>query len=79
MNDEERYLIADYLTKTVNNEMGRREQLEIIRILNPDAKLSLADPKFIFGINIFIFLSIHSGFIIIYIMIAIKRAENHRR
>jgi hypothetical protein len=49
MNDDERCMITNYLTKTINNEMGRREQLEIIRILNPDAKLCLGDTQYVFG------------------------------
>jgi molecular chaperone DnaK len=39
MDDLERSKAVDCLTRIINDDMGLREQLEIIRILNPDAKL----------------------------------------
>lgn len=49
MNEYERSEAVDCLTKIINDEMGLREQLEIIRILNPDAKLKPTDKQFIIG------------------------------
>ena len=49
MDEEERSRTIEFLTKTINDEMGLREQLEIIRILNPDAKLKRTDTQFIIG------------------------------
>jgi hypothetical protein len=50
MDDDERSRTIEFLTKIINDEMGLREQLEIIRILNPDAKLKRTDTQFIIGI-----------------------------
>ncbi len=49
MADDERCRTVDLLTKIVNDEMGLREQLEIIRILNPDAHLKRTDTQFVIG------------------------------
>ncbi len=49
MDDDERSRTIEFLTKIINDEMGLREQLEIIRILNPDAKLKRTDTQFIIG------------------------------
>jgi hypothetical protein len=49
MNNEEQMTIVETLTRIVNDEMGLREQLEIIRILNTDAKLLPTDRQFIIG------------------------------
>jgi hypothetical protein len=49
MDDEERSKTVECLTRIINGEMGLREQLEIIRILNPDAKLRPTDTQFVIG------------------------------
>jgi len=49
MEENERSKAVDCLTKIINDEMGLREQLEIIRILNPDAKLRPTDKQFVIG------------------------------
>ena len=49
MDNEEQSKIVEFLTKIINDEMGFREQLEIIRILNADVKLKPADTQFIIG------------------------------
>ncbi len=49
MNNDEQINIIDVLTRIINDEMGLREQLEIIRILNPDVKLLPTDTQFVIG------------------------------
>lgn len=49
MDEEERSRAIEYLTRTINDEMGLREQLEIIRILNPEKKPRMTDTQFIIG------------------------------
>lgn len=49
MDDDEHSKTVKALTKIINDEMGLREQLEIIRILNPDTKLKPTDTQFIIG------------------------------
>ena len=49
MDDEEHSRAIEYLTRTINEEMGLREQLEIIRILNPEKKPKPTDTQFIIG------------------------------
>lgn len=46
MDENDRLKAVDCLTRIINDEMGLREQLEIIRILNPDAKLKPTDKQF---------------------------------
>ena len=50
MNENERSKILQNLTRTINDEMGLEEQLEIIRILNPNPKLNSADTQYIIGL-----------------------------
>jgi hypothetical protein len=49
MSIEEHTNAVECLTGIVNDEMGLREQLEIIRIINPDTKLSPTDTQFVIG------------------------------
>jgi hypothetical protein len=49
MNNEEQVNIVENLTRIINDDMGLREQLEVIRILNTDAKLLPTDRQFIIG------------------------------
>ncbi|CAM6000208.1 unnamed protein product [Sphagnum balticum] len=51
MDDEERSRTVEVLTRIINDEMGLREQLEIIRILNPDTKLKPTDTQFVIGLK----------------------------
>lgn len=53
MDDLERSKAVDCLTRIINDDMGLREQLEIIRILNPDAKLKPTDKQFAIGSSIY--------------------------
>ena len=46
--DEQRETIED-LTQIVSSTMGLREQLDVIRILNPDAVVSPTDTEFEIG------------------------------
>jgi hypothetical protein len=39
----------EYLTKLVSTTLGLREQLDIIRIISPDANVSAADTEFFIG------------------------------
>ena len=52
MDQDERSRTIEFLTKIINEEMGLREQLEIIRALNPDAKLKRTDTQFVIGIHL---------------------------
>jgi len=52
MDDLERSKAVDCLTRIINDDMGLREQLEIIRILNPDAKLKPTDKQFVIDLKI---------------------------
>jgi hypothetical protein len=47
MEEDEKSQILECLTGIINDEMGLREQLEIIRILNPNPKLKPTDTQFI--------------------------------
>jgi hypothetical protein len=49
MEEEEKSKILKCLTGIINDEMGLREQLEIIRILNPDSKLKPTDTQYVIG------------------------------
>ncbi|CAF0760906.1 unnamed protein product [Brachionus calyciflorus] len=51
MDDDERSKTVKALTRIINDEMGLREQLEIIRILNPDTKLKPTDTQFIIDLK----------------------------
>ncbi|RNA20212.1 hypothetical protein BpHYR1_019538 [Brachionus plicatilis] len=51
MDDDERSKTVKALTRIINDEMGLREQLEIIRILNPDIKLKPTDTQFIIDLK----------------------------
>lgn len=56
MDDDERSKTVKALTRIINDEMGLREQLEIIRILNPDIKLKPTDTQFVIGNFFFLFI-----------------------
>lgn len=49
MSSEEHTSAVECLTRIVNDEMGLREQLEIIRIINQDAKFRPTDTQFVIG------------------------------
>ena len=55
MDDLERSKAVDCLTRIINDDMGLREQLEIIRILNPDAKLKPTDKQFVISSEPFLY------------------------
>lgn len=59
MDDLERSKAVDCLTRIINDDMGLREQLEIIRILNPDAKLKPTDKQFAIGLPKIFFVHTH--------------------
>lgn len=37
------------LSRVISNELGLREQLEVIRIINPSAEVSPTDKEFVIG------------------------------
>ncbi len=76
MDENERSKAVDCLTKIINDEMGLREQLEIIRILNPDAKLRPTDKQFVIGLIAMTFQR-PSKFILINLKINFFRFENN--
>lgn len=49
MSSEEHISAVECLTRIINDEMGLREQLEIIRIITPDKKLLPTDTQFVIG------------------------------
>lgn len=49
MSVEEQSDAVKTLIRIINDEMGLREQLEIIRILNPDVKFKQTDTQFKIG------------------------------
>lgn len=49
MSVEEQSDAVKTLIRIINDEMGLREQLEIIRILNPDVKFKPTDTQFKIG------------------------------
>jgi hypothetical protein len=51
MDEAERSKTVYYLTKIVNEEMGLREQLDIIRILDPNMTFKSTETQFIVGKN----------------------------
>ena len=59
MTEDEQSKAVEYLTRIINDEMGLREQLEIIRILNTETKLKPTDTQFIIGIYSPIYFIIH--------------------
>lgn len=50
MSLDEKTKCVELLTRIINDEMGLREQLEIIRIINPDTKFLPTNTQFILGI-----------------------------
>lgn len=51
MSSEEHISAVECLTRIINDEMGLREQLEIIRIISPDKKLLPSDTQFVMDLN----------------------------
>jgi hypothetical protein len=49
MDGDEHSKTVEYLTRVLNEEMALREQLDIIRILNPDMKFKPTDTQFVIG------------------------------
>jgi hypothetical protein len=49
MDGDEHSKTVEYLTRVLNEEMALREQLDIIRILNPDMKFKSTDTQFVIG------------------------------
>lgn len=41
----------EYLSRKVSTEMGLREQLDIIKIIDPNAQISPTDSEFIIELN----------------------------
>ncbi|KAI5085630.1 protein FAM199X, partial [Silurus meridionalis] len=41
----------EYLSRKVSTEMGLREQLDIIKIIDPSAQISPTDSEFIIELN----------------------------
>lgn len=51
MDEDEHSRTVEYLTRIINEEMALREQLDIIRILNPDMKYKPTDTQFIIDLK----------------------------
>ena len=49
MDEEEHSKTVEYMTRIVNEEMALREQLDFIRILNPDMTYKSTDTQFVIG------------------------------
>ena len=49
MTRDERLETVEELSSTVTNDLGLREQLEVIRIINPLADTSSTDSEFFIG------------------------------
>ena len=54
MSSEDQVDTVEYLTRVVSVTMGLREQLEIIRIINPSARVLPTDTEFVIGTRILI-------------------------
>ncbi|XP_077978059.1 protein FAM199X-B-like [Glandiceps talaboti] len=48
---EEKSSVVEYLGQTISDEMGLREQMEIIRIINPNAVILPTDSEFVIDIQ----------------------------
>jgi len=49
MSSDEQLQSIEYLTQVVSTTLGLREQLDIIRIISPDATVSSQDTEFFIG------------------------------
>lgn len=49
MTGKQQVAVIEDLTKIISNEMGLREQMEVIRIINPVASISSNDTEFVIG------------------------------
>lgn len=47
--DEEKTTVIEELSRIISNDLGLREQLEVIRIINPAAHVSPTDKEFVIG------------------------------
>lgn len=48
--DDEKASVIEELSRVISNELGLREQLEVIRIINPSAEVSPTDKEFVIDI-----------------------------
>ena len=46
--------MVEELTDIISTQMGLREQLEVIKIINPKANISPADSEFVIGMERFL-------------------------
>ncbi|XP_019638601.1 PREDICTED: protein FAM199X-B-like isoform X2 [Branchiostoma belcheri] len=51
MSDEEQISVVENLSHVISNSMGLREQLEVIRIISPDAKIHPTDSEFVIDLD----------------------------
>ncbi len=49
MSNIEQTRIVEEISSVVSHQMGLREQLEVIRIINPQATVSPTDAEFVIG------------------------------
>ena len=49
MSSDDQVDTVEYLTRVVSMSMGLQEQLEIIRIINPNARVLPTDTEFVIG------------------------------
>ncbi|XP_078591297.1 protein FAM199X-like isoform X1 [Branchiostoma floridae x Branchiostoma japonicum] len=52
MSDEEQISVVETLSHVISNSMGLREQLEVIRIISPDAKIHPTDSEFVIDLDV---------------------------
>ena len=53
MSSDDQVDTVEYLTRVASMTMGLREQLEIIKIINPDARVLATDTEFVIGMCIY--------------------------
>ncbi len=49
LSSSEQVTVIEEMSQVISSEMGLREQLEVIRIINPTAKVSPTDREFVIG------------------------------
>lgn len=49
MSSEEQVEVVEELSRVISNELGLREQLEVIKMISPAADVSPTDKEFVIG------------------------------
>ena len=50
MSSDEQVAAVEYITRVVSTTLGLREQLDIIRIISPEATVLPSDTEFVIGV-----------------------------